>query len=244
MEFEIIILVAGAFFAAFAVGAVGFADALIAGAFWLHILDPVDAVPLILATGFVMHAIGIYSVREGVSLVRLKPLIIGGAFGVPLGAWMLTVANPFIFKICIGAIMVFYAVTFLSIGIPERLLPQTKTFASALGLMGGIMGGLSGLAGMPVNIWSRHIGIDKIQQRGIYQPYNLAMHGMTLGWLASWGALNTRLFDDFLICIIPVLIGSWLGLKVFGRLNENLFRRVVLCLFLVSGISLVTAGVI
>ena len=106
------------------------------------------------------------------------------------------------------------------------------------------MGGLSGLAGMPINIWSRHLGIDKIQQRGIYQPYNLAMHGMTLGWLASWGVLNARLFDDFLICIVPVLIGSWLGLKVFGRLDENLFRRVVLSLFLVSGISLVTAGVI
>ena len=104
MEFEIIILIAGAFLAAFAVGAVGFADALIAGAFWLHILDPVDAVPLILATGFIMHAIGIWSVREGVRPVRLKPLIIGGAFGVPLGAWMLTVADPLVFKICIGGI--------------------------------------------------------------------------------------------------------------------------------------------
>jgi uncharacterized protein len=244
MEFEIIILIAGAFLAAFAVGAVGFADALIAGAFWLHFLDPVDAVPLILATGFVMHAIGIWSVRKGVRPVLLKPLILGGAFGVPLGAWMLTVADPLVFKICIGAFMVIYAVVFLCIDVSKKLLPETKAVASALGLTGGVMGGLSGLAGVPVNIWSRHLGIDKIQQRGIYQPYNLAMHGMTLGWLASWGVLNTRLFDDFLICIIPVLIGSWLGLKVFGRLNENIFRRVVLSLFLVSGMSLVTAGVI
>jgi uncharacterized membrane protein YfcA len=244
MGLELIILITGAFFAAFAVGAVGFADALIAGAFWLHILDPVDAVPLILATGFVMHAIGIWLVRDGVRPVRLKPLILGGAVGVPLGAWMLTIADPLVFKICIGAIMVIYAVIFLSIGVSKRLLPETKTFASALGLTGGVMGGLSGLAGVPVNIWSRHLGIDKIQQRGIYQPYNLAMHGMTLGWLASWGVLNARLVDDFLICIGPVLIGSWLGLKVFGRLDEVLFRRVVLSLFLVSGISLVTAGVI
>ena len=244
MEFEILILVLGAFLAAFAVGAVGFADALIAGAFWLHILDPVDAVPLILATGFIMHAIGIFRLREGIRPVRLKPLIAGGAFGVPLGAWMLTIADPLVFKICIGAVMVVYSVIFLCIGVPKKLLPETKTFTSALGLTGGVMGGLSGLAGMPVNIWSRHLGINKTEQRGIYQPYNLVMHGMTLGWLASWGVLNTRLLDDFVICIVPVLIGSWLGIKVFGHLDEVLFRRVVLSLFLVSGISLVTAGVI
>lgn len=244
MGFELFILIAGAFVASFAVGAIGFADALIAGAFWLHILDPVDAVPLILMTGFVMHAISIWPLREGVRLVRLKPLVLGGLFGVPLGAWMLTMTDPVIFKLGIGTFMVAYSFIYLFVGSSEKRLPQSRTFAGGLGFTGGVMGGFSGLSGVPVNIWSRHLGIDRTQQRGIYQPYIMAMHGMTLGWLASWGVLNTRLMDDFLICLVPVFVGGYLGLKVFGRLDEVLFRRIVLGLFMVSGLALVTAGVV
>jgi hypothetical protein len=35
-----------------------------------------------------------------------------------------------------------------------------------------------------------------------------------------------------------VALGTWTGLKLFGRLNETAFRRVVLVLLLASGIAL------
>jgi uncharacterized membrane protein YfcA len=39
---------------------------------------------------------------------------------------------------------------------------------------------------------------------------------------------------------LPVLLAStWLGLKLFGRLDEAGFRRVVLILLLVSGAALI-----
>jgi uncharacterized membrane protein YfcA len=38
---------------------------------------------------------------------------------------------------------------------------------------------------------------------------------------------------------LPVLIaGTWLGLRLYGRLDEQGFRRVVLILLLVSGVAL------
>ena len=44
-------LVMGAFAAALAVGAAGFGDALIAAAFWLHVMGPSEAVLLIVTWG-------------------------------------------------------------------------------------------------------------------------------------------------------------------------------------------------
>lgn len=39
---------------------------------------------------------------------------------------------------------------------------------------------------------------------------------------------------------LPVLVaGTWLGLKLYGRLDEVSFRRVVLLLLLLSGCLLV-----
>jgi hypothetical protein len=36
-----------------------------------------------------------------------------------------------------------------------------------------------------------------------------------------------------------VLAGTWTGLKLYGRLDEASFRRVVLLLLLVSGVTLI-----
>jgi len=42
----------------------------------------------------------------------------------------------------------------------------------------------------------------------------------------------------FLIGLPALLAGTWLDLKLFGRLDEAAFRRVVLVLLLASGIVL------
>jgi hypothetical protein len=42
----------------------------------------------------------------------------------------------------------------------------------------------------------------------------------------------------FLIGLPALALGTWAGLKLFGRLNEASFRRVVLLLLLLSGVSL------
>jgi uncharacterized membrane protein YfcA len=36
-----------------------------------------------------------------------------------------------------------------------------------------------------------------------------------------------------------LFIGMWIGLKLYGRLEEAAFRRIVLILLLISGVSLV-----
>ena len=43
----------------------------------------------------------------------------------------------------------------------------------------------------------------------------------------------------FLFGLPVLLVGTWLGMKLYGHLNEAMFRRVVLVLLLVSGATLV-----
>jgi uncharacterized membrane protein YfcA len=46
----------------------------------------------------------------------------------------------------------------------------------------------------------------------------------------------------FLLGLPALAIGTWAGLKLFGRLDETKFRRLVLVLLLLSGVSLVVLG--
>jgi hypothetical protein len=46
----------------------------------------------------------------------------------------------------------------------------------------------------------------------------------------------------FLIGLPALALGTWIGLKLFGKLDDAMFRRVVLALLLVSGVSLLILG--
>ena len=39
--------------------------------------------------------------------------------------------------------------------------------------------------------------------------------------------------------VVPALAGTWVGLKLYGHLDEVSFRKIVLLLLLISGIALV-----
>jgi uncharacterized protein len=76
-------------------------------------------------------------------------------------------------------------------------------------------------------------------QRAVFQPAAVATFAMTAIWLGAKGAVATDIVTLFLIGLPVLLAGTWLGLKLYGRLDETGFRRIVLALLLVSGCLLV-----
>jgi uncharacterized membrane protein YfcA len=54
--------------------------------------------------------------------------------------------------------------------------------------------------------------------------------------------LRRCLAGAFIICILRArraLAGTWLGLKLYGRIDEATFRKIVLALLFVSGAVLI-----
>jgi hypothetical protein len=54
----------------------------------------------------------------------------------------------------------------------------------------------------------------------------------------SGGFVDAATVRPFLLGLPPLLIGTWLGLKLYARLDEAAFHKVVLVLLLLSGASL------
>jgi hypothetical protein len=54
-------------------------------------------------------------------------------------------------------------------------------------------------------------------------------------WLGGTGMIGAETAGLFLLGLPALALGTWAGLKLFGRLNEAGFRRVVLVLLLFSG---------
>ena len=119
-----------------------------------------------------------------------------------------------------------------------RFEEALQAYFHADGIVGGVsgfVGGSTGLAGIPVVIWSTLRGWSKDEQRAVFQPVAIAIFAMVLVWFAGSGMVTAETVRLFVIGLPAVLLGMWLGLRLYGKLNEAAFRTVVLVLLLISG---------
>jgi uncharacterized protein len=233
------IYLAATFAAALVTGVAGFAFGLIAAAVWLHILTPLQTATLIIAFGLVVQGFSVWKLRHALRWSRLWPFLVGATFGVPLGVAVLGWASPDHVRVSIGAMLVLFSVYSLVRPAMKPIKGGGASADASVGFLNGILGGLTGFAGILTTIWCGLRGWPKDEQRAIFQPIGVAIFAMSGLWLGIEGAVSTDTAWLFVIGLPVLLAGTWLGLKLYGHLDEAGFRKVVLVLLLISGLALV-----
>ena len=87
-------------------------------------------------------------------------------------------------------------------------------------------------------MWCNLRGWAPAEQRAVFQPVGVATFVMIALWLGGTGMIRADAAGLFLLGLPALALGTWAGLKSFGRLNDASFRRIVLSLLLLSGVSL------
>ncbi len=235
------ILWAGAFLGALAAGGAGFAFALTASAIWLHVLDPIHTTMLVVTCGTCLHLVLVWPMRRTIEAARLAPFAIGGLVGIPVGIAVLRFADVSGVKAALGAFLVLY-------GAYALLAPRLPVVSAggrgadaAIGFVGGVLGGIGGFSGVIPTIWTQLRGWTKERARGVFQPFILMAHVATMTLL---GAVALDWEGAFMVVAVlpPLALGTWVGWRIYGRLNEQAFRRVLAGLLLASGLMLAVAG--
>jgi uncharacterized membrane protein YfcA len=235
---ELPIFLVATFAGALVAGLSGFAFGLVAASIWLYILNPLQTATLIIAFGLIVQGYSVWKLRRALDWKKLWPFVAGAAFGVPVGVTILTWANPAHVRVGVGVFLVLYS---LYAFFRPALKPVTGGGAAAdagVGFLNGVLGGMTGLAGILVTIWSGLRGWPKDQQRTVFQPVAVAIFLMSALWLGAKGAITPDTIKLFVIGLPVLIAGTWLGLKLYGRLDEASFRKVVLVLLLASGVVL------
>ena len=104
-----------------------------------------------------------------------------------------------------------------------------------VGVVNGLIGGLTGLGGIAVTIWSQLRGGPKDAQRAIFQPVLFSTFAMTAISLAFAGAYTLETMKLYALALPALVVGVWCGLKLYGKLDDAAFRRVILILLLAAG---------
>jgi uncharacterized membrane protein YfcA len=111
-----------------------------------------------------------------------------------------------------------------------------------IGILNGVIGGSTGLAGIVTVIWTSMRGWSRDEQRAVFQPTGVASFLMILLAFGGIGILTLDTMRLFLIGLPALAIGTWLGWALYGKLDEGTFRKIVLILLLVSGVTLVASA--
>jgi len=234
-SFEIPIFLIATFAGALVAGLSGFAFGLVAASMWLYILTPLQTATLIIAFGLIVQGYSVWKLRQSLDWGRLWPFLVGAAIGVPVGVTVLTWANPIYVKIGIGIFLVLYSLYAL---LRPAIRPVTGggvVADASVGFLNGILAGITGLAGILVTIWCGLRGWPKDQQRAVFQPTAVGIFAMCAVWIGANGAISPDTIRLFLFGLPALLAGTWLGMKLYGLIDEAAFRKVVLVLLLVSG---------
>jgi uncharacterized protein len=240
---DLALFLVATFSAALAAGLAGFAFGLIAAAVWLHILPPLQTAALIIAFGILVQGIAVWKLRQALDWPRLWPFVVGAAFGVPIGVAILDWTNVRYVQVGIGILLVLFAVYSLARPALGPIRGGGRSLDSGVGFLNGVLGGVSGLAGILVVIWCGLRGWPKDVQRTVFQPVGVATFAMAAVWLgATTHAINADTIKLFLIGLPILLAGTWLGLRLYGRVNEARFRQIVLVLLALSGLLLVVSS--
>ena len=237
--FELPLFLLATFAGAFVAGLSGFAFGLVAASLWLYVLTPLQSATLIVGFGLLVQGYSVWKLRGALNWRKLVPFIVGAIFGVPTGVVLLTWSDPRNVRIAVGIFLVAYS---LYAFFRPNLKPVSAGGDAAdagVGFMNGVLGGLTGLAGILGTIWCGLRGWPKEVQRTIFQPVAVVVFLLSALWLGAKGTITAETVKLFVMGLPCVIVGTWLGLKLFGRVDEAMFRKIVLALLLISGATLV-----
>jgi len=234
-----VLLFLGAFAGGFVSGLAGFGTALMALGIWLYVLPPSIAVPLVLICSIVAQTSTLPSLWRSFDLRLVWPFLIGGLAGVPLGTMLVAHADPRVFKLSVGVLLLVFPAALYFNRKPIAVSFGGRAADAAIGFAGDILGGLAGLSGPLPTLWASVRGWGKDQRRGIFQTYNWTVLTAALCLQAATGFITSEVVWLALLSLPASLFGAWLGARAYRVLSDRNFRDVVLGLLFLSGLGLV-----
>ena len=229
------------FLGGFVSGFSGFAMGIVVSGVWLHIITPIQTAALIAGYGLLTQGYGIAKLRHELNWQSIWPLVLGTTIGIPIGVMLLTRIDPTWVRFGVGVLLVAYSIYSLvrpplgpfKIGAPADI---------AIGVTNGLVGGLTGLGGIISTISCQFRGWPRDKQRAVFQPVLFAAFVIiSISQLVA-GSYTTETVKLYGIGLPFMVAGIWIGFKLYGTINDETFRKTVLILVLIAGVSLVVSA--
>ena len=223
-------------------GAIGFGFPLIAIPLLSTILGPRIAVPVV-AIPTLLSNVFLVS-RGGFSRATASlGLVLGGiVLGTPAGAMLITVLEPRVLSILVGAVALVYvlATAFrLTVLITAGVrLPA----APVVGVLAGVMGGVTGISSPLLASYLHLLRVEKREFVFWITMMFFVGNIVQVGSYFGLGLYAGPVLSASLLACLPMAVGTLAGIAMQDRLQPEAFSRVVLVIVFLASLNLLARG--
>ena len=230
---ELVFAIAAVTVGGVVLGAVSFGLGMVASPVLLILLGAKPTVVIINTFIIVQLSLVLSRTWRHLDLPTTKGLVIGGLAAAPLGAFVLNVADPGVLRIIIGVVIVVLGLlNMVELRIPIATLPGS----------GGVYGFITCLAVTAISIGGPLGGVYAVAQRWPTETVRASLAAMfTFSSLiavvvfASTGLYTRETVINIVMLLPGLLVGFGVASLLVSRLNERVFRYVVLTLVVLGG---------
>ena len=236
LSIELLAILMVVFFAIFTQSLTGFGSSLLSMPLLVPLLGIRIAAPLVALVTLISEAVLVVRYRASLNIRRVWRLAIASLLGIPLGVLALAWLDEQITTAVLGIVVLAYA----SYAIFGRRLPRLRWsgWGFGAGFLAGILGGAYNTSGPPVILYADSQRWPRDEFKGNLQGFFLISSLLVAAGHVWRQNLTPIVWNYLLLSLVPIILGLWAGLTLDKRLNAMAFRKLVLALLVVLGISL------
>jgi uncharacterized membrane protein YfcA len=217
-------------------GVSGFGFGLVAVSLLGGVLSLKQASIMLALASLSMNLYILFRLRSHFLLNRMKGMLAGAFFGVPLGVWFLVEADEIVLRRILGIVLL--------LTVAQRLTPFIKEkrwhpvwLGVPCGLFSGALSGAFATGGPPAVAYVQSQQFNRFRYAASVQvPLALAA-GVRVGCLGVARLFTPRLLALSLLGVACAVGGAWLGLHALKRLPDRIVQTVVATVLLVLGVK-------
>ncbi|WP_422124602.1 sulfite exporter TauE/SafE family protein [Planococcus sp. X10-3] len=209
----------------------GFGFSILATPFLLLLFPVSDAIQINLVLSLLISAALISKIRHDIDFDILKRLIIGSIAGMPIGIAVFVAAD--MEKLKLGISLVILLLTLLLILSFRIRQTRGRDF-----LFGGLSGSLTtsiGMPGPPLLLYFSGTNTQKEKLRGTTLAFYLFIYSISLVLQIFFTGTHKTVWLSSAAAIPVVLLGLYLGQRLFHRIDQRTFRYVTYAILLFTG---------
>ncbi len=220
---------------------VGFGIGVASFPLLLLLVDPQSAVVVINTVSLPMFALVIWQTRQHIPALQVLPIAAAGLVGVPVGIFILRDADTALLRISIVVLII--ALTLLAAFNTRQTLPRSTPIGMGVGFVVSVILNAFGVGGALMALaWLSH-KMSSHALRGSLSLYFLAVEGVGVIGYGAAGLLTEDRLQLMGISLLPVVLGWGLALLILRRINETMFRRLVIVAIIVTSMMVLAREV-
>ncbi len=230
----------GVLFAAFCQGLTGFGFALLSIPVLSNFMGM--KVSIIAGTGlcFIHYALLAARSYKQLSFKTNTGILLGTLLGMSLGMYIFIVIDEATLRWSTGAVICISGTLLICGRFPK--LGDSGTTQMVVGAISGVLQTTTGMGGPPYVVYysSRQLGAQDF--RGKLTSILVLIYIVAFAALAMTPTAKSLPIRDFLLLLLPLVIGFEIGVRLSMIISDRFFRIVVHVLIIISGITLLMSS--